>query len=94
MDLERFWETKTEVNIDFGHLFFACFFRARFGIDFGWYFGGPKPEKYQFRLDGSTIFTKSTFLKKVRKNIDFGVVFGGHNDENSKKNEVENHVFF
>ena len=30
----------------------------------------------------------------MHKNIDFGVVFGGHNDEHSKKNEVEKqHIF-
>ncbi len=40
------------------------------------------------------IFTKSTFSKKVRKNIDFGVVFGSQNDEKSRKNAVEKHVFF
>ena len=40
------------------------------------------------------IFTKSTFSKKVRKNLDFGVVFGGQNDKKSRKNCVEKRVFF
>ena len=40
------------------------------------------------------IFTKSTFAKKVRKNLDFGIVFGGQNGEKSRKNGVEKRVFF
>ena len=40
------------------------------------------------------IFTKSTFSKKRRKIIDFGAVFGGQNDEKSRKNGVEKRVFF
>ena len=40
------------------------------------------------------IFTEWPFSKKHRKNLDFGVVFGGPNHENSKKNGVGNHVFF
>ena len=35
-----------------------------------------------------------TFSNKVRKNLDFGIVFGSQNHEKSKKNGVENHVFF
>ena len=31
------------------------------------------------------IFTKSTFSKKYRKNLDFGIVFGSQNHEKSKK---------
>ena len=40
------------------------------------------------------IFTKSTFSKKVQKDIDFGVVFGSRNDEKSKKIGVQKHMFF
>ena len=40
------------------------------------------------------IFTKSTFSNKVPKNLDFGMVFGGHNGKKSRKNGVEKHVFF
>ena len=40
------------------------------------------------------ILTKSTFSKKMRKNVDFGVVFGSQNDEKSRKNRLEHHVFF
>ena len=40
------------------------------------------------------IFTKSTFSKKVQKDIDFGVVFGSRNDEKSRKIGVQKHMFF
>ena len=30
----------------------------------------------------------------MRKNVDFGVVFGGQNHEKSRKNGIEKHVFF
>ena len=40
------------------------------------------------------IFTKSTFSKKHRKNLDFGIVFGGQNHDKSRKNGVENMCFF
>ena len=42
----------------------------------------------------STDFTKSTFSKKMRKNVNFGSVFGGRNDEKSRKNGVEKHILF
>ena len=40
------------------------------------------------------IFTKLPFSKKHPKNFDFGVVLGGRNLEKSRKNGVENQVFF
>ena len=40
------------------------------------------------------IYTKSTFWKDGRKIIDFGLDFGGQNDEQSRKNRVERHAFF
>ena len=81
-------------KIDFGKVFFRYFFRLHVGIDFRWIFEGPKPEKQQFSLGKTMISTKSMFSKKHRKNLDLGVVFGGPNHENSKKNGVGNHVFF
>ena len=50
-----------------------------------------KPLFFQWFL---LIFTKSTFSKKKRKKFDFGSVFGGQNDEKSRKKGVENNVFF
>ena len=44
-DLGRFWEAKMEAKIDFWEGFLRCFFRMRFGIDFGSFFGRPKHEK-------------------------------------------------
>ena len=49
----RFWsdfgrlseEAKMEPRIDFLDAFLRCFFRMRFGIDFGSFSGGPNPEK-------------------------------------------------
>ena len=39
-DFSRFWEAKVDAKIDFWELFLQCFFRAHFGIDFGWFFRG------------------------------------------------------
>ena len=39
-DFSRFWEAKVDAKIDFWELFSQCFFRAHFGIDFGWFFRG------------------------------------------------------
>ena len=83
-----------EARANFFQVFLRRFFRTRFGIDFGWIFGGPKPEKQQFSLGKTMIFTKSTFSKKVQKDIDFGVVFGSRNDEKSRKIGVQKHMFF
>ena len=40
------------------------------------------------------IFTKSTFSKKHRKNLDLGMVLGVQNHAKSRKNVVEKHEFF
>ena len=32
-------------------------------------------------------------MKKIRKNVDFGVVFGSQNDEKSRKNGIDKRVF-
>ena len=74
--------------------FFPCFFRMRLRIDVGSIFWGSEPWKSSSRLDGNTIFAKSTFSKKVRKNIDFGFIFGSQTEENSIKNRFEKCVFF
>ena len=69
----------------------------RFGIDFEWIFGASDLEKSIKTIGFSMvvrIFTKSTFSKKVRKNLDFRIVFGGQNGEKSRKNGVEKRAFF
>ena len=43
VDFGRFWEAKMEAKIDFWEVFLRCFFRLRFGIDFGSFFEGPNP---------------------------------------------------
>ena len=45
VDFGRLWEAKMGSKIDFLKICFRGFFRMRFGIDFGWIFGGSKPEK-------------------------------------------------
>ena len=44
-DFERFWEANMVAKTDFLEVIFRCFFRMRFCIDFGWFFGGSQPEK-------------------------------------------------
>ena len=45
MDFGRVLEAQTEAKIDFWEVFFRCFFRVRFGIDFLWNLGGSDVEK-------------------------------------------------
>ena len=66
----------------------------RFGIAFLLFFGGSEPQKSCSRLDGSTIFTKSTFSKNIEKKLDFGSIFGGQTVEKSRNNGVEKRVCF
>ena len=66
----------------------------RFGIAFLLLFGSSEPQKSCSRLDGSTIFTKSTFSKNIEKRLDFGSIFGGQSVEKSRSNGVEKRVCF
>ena len=52
-------------------------FWHRFFHDFASFLEGSEPWKLSSRLDGSTIFEKSTFPTNVRKNIDFECILGG-----------------
>ena len=45
MDFGRVLGAKMEAKIDFWEVFFRCFFRMRFGIDFLWNLGGSDIEK-------------------------------------------------
>ena len=83
-----------DAKIDVWGSFFPCFFRMRLRIDVGSIFWGSEPWKSSSRLDGNTIFAKSTFSKKVRKNIDFGSIFGSQTEENPIKKRFEKFVFF
>ena len=76
VDLGRVWEPKMEAKIDFWEVFFRWFFRMRFGIDFGSFWGGPKPEKYQFFLSKINDFYKIDVFKKVMKKARFWLRFG------------------
>ena len=77
-----------------GELFCDVFFDRVLTSILGRFLEAPKPEIIDFSYRKITNFTKSTFSRKVSKNVDFGVVFGGQNDEKSRKNDVEKHVFF
>ena len=48
MDFEEHWGIKMEGKIDFWEGFFLCFFRVRFGIDFGWVLKGSRPQNSGF----------------------------------------------
>ena len=82
------WQAKWKPKSIFA-TFFPTFFRVRFGIAFLLLFGSSEPQKSCSRLDGSTIFTKSTFSKNIEKKLDFGSIFGGQNVEKSRNNDVE-----
>ena len=58
VDFGRFREAKTEAKIDFSDIF--C------DVDFGWIFGGSKPEK-SMKTDVLLIFTKSDVFEKSAK---------------------------
>ena len=45
-----------EAKIDFLEVFFKCFFRMRFGIDFGWIFGGSNLEKSRKSIVFTMVF--------------------------------------
>ena len=45
-----------DAKIDFSEVFFRCFFRARFDIDFGWIFGPSEPDKSTKTIVFSMVF--------------------------------------
>ena len=70
VDFGRFWEAKTEAKIDFWEVFFRCFFRVRFGIDFLWNLGGSDVEKSIKTIVFSMVFAnfqKIDVFEKVAK---------------------------
>ena len=93
-DFGRLWRPKWPRKSIFEPLFFRRFFRMRFWIDFCLIVGRSKPQKYQFRLDGSMIFANSAFSKKIEKKLDLGFILGGPNDEKSRKIVFENMFFW
>ena len=69
-DFRRFWEAKTEAKIDFWEVFFRCFLRMRFGIDFGWIFEGSNLEKSLKTIGFSMVFAnfqKIDVFEKISK---------------------------
>ena len=71
-DFGRFWEAKMEAKIDFLKLFLPSFFRLRFGIDFGSFFGGSSHEKSLKTIGFSMVFVnfqKIAICEKVSKKL-------------------------
>ena len=85
-----------EANVDFSEVLFNIFFECVFALILDGFLEArnlknhEKPLVFQWFL---LIFRKSTSPKQMRKNLDFGNVCEGQNDEKSKKNGVESHVF-
>ena len=71
VDFGRFREAKTWAKIDFRDVFCRCFFRMRFGIDFGWIFGGSELETSVITIVFSMVFANfhkiDVFEKKAKK---------------------------
>ena len=79
----EFWLTIWEV-----------FFDVTFCVDFYSFSESSKPCKLSSRLDGSTIFTKSTFSKAVGKMLDLESILGSQSDAKSVKTCIQKHTFF
>ena len=70
VDFGRVSELKMEAKIDFWEVFFRCFFRVRFGIDFLWNLGGSDVEKSIKTIVFSMVFAnfqKIDVFEKVAK---------------------------
>ena len=86
-----------DAKTDFLEVTFRCFFRMRFCMDFGLFFGGSEPEKSLKTIGFSMVFVnfhKINVFKKNAKKPRFGIVFGSQNNEKSRTNCVEKRVFF
>ena len=73
-DFARFGEAKMEAKIDFLKLFLPSFFRLRFGIDFGSFFGGSNHEKSLKTIGFSMVFVnfqKIAICEKVSNKLRF-----------------------
>ena len=61
-----------EAKTDFWEVFFQCFFRMRFCMDFGLFFGGSKPEKSLKTIVFSMVFAnfyKIDIFEKIMKKL-------------------------
>ena len=78
-DLGRFLEAKMEVKIDFGEVFFGCFFQLRFRIVFKSFLAGSHLEKSIKTIGFSMVFAnfaKSIFSRNLTKMVPFWLHFG------------------
>ena len=83
-----------ESQNEFWLMIWAVFFDVTFCVDFYLFLEGSKPWKLSSRLDGSTIFTKSTFSKMGWKMVDLGGILGSSSDTKSIKTCIQEHLFF
>ena len=61
-----------EAKTDFWEVFFQCFFRMCFCMDFGLFFGGSKPEKSLKAIVFSMVFAnfyKIDIFEKIKKKL-------------------------
>ena len=91
------WRSKSILERFFFDVFFECVLASILGgfLKVFWRVEPLKivlPSRRNANSHKIDVFRKSS--KKVRKNLDFGVVLGGQNQEKSRKNRVEKHVFF
>ena len=67
-----------EAKIDFSTVFFRCFFRTRFGIDFGWIFGTSERDKSTKTIVFSMVlvnFHKIDVFKNISENMVMQALF-------------------
>ena len=96
-NLGKFLETQMESPNEFWLMIWAIFFDVPFCVDFYLFLEGSKPWKLSSRLDGSTIFTKSTFSKMGWKMLDLGgikIILGSSSDTKSIKTCIQERLFF
>ena len=91
------WRSKSILERFFSMFLFECVLASILGgfLEVFWRVEPLKivlPSRRNANSHKIDVFRKSS--KKVRKNLDFGVDFGCQNHEKSRKNGVENHVFF
>ena len=70
-DFDKFSEAEMDAKTDFMEVPFQCFFRMRFCMDFGLFFGGSKPEKSLKTIVFSMVFANfhkiDVFKKSANK---------------------------
>ena len=93
---QQFWwlgETKIDTQISFQSFFFGVIFASVLTSKFGRFSESRKQKNSNCFKEKKMIFTKSALSIKIKKTMNFHVIFGGPNEENSKKNQLKNALF-